>query len=232
MGDDERFARERLEGLNAPAPRPGFHDELWERVQAAEHAAARRWRLTSIALAVVAIAAIAAATALAAALNTSSGKSVIDRTYSCVASPSGGLPSVLIAAYVTTLKYPGSFDVGTNPDTSPGDNEAFYLDWGALKNRLIVDPTGCSPVKRSVPLKPRGLPSNGVMTSTFAGGFYDTCNTTARIDVHLRITASGGVATSAQFAVQNERGGHPVAFVSWAPHREDTYLSSHCREFR
>ena len=222
----------RLDRLAAPPARAGFHDELWERVEAAERAATRRWRRTSIALAVIAIGAIATATSLAAALNTGSGRSVVDRTYSCVALSSGALPTVLIAAYVNTQKFPGSIDMGTRPDTSPGDNEAFYIDWGAGTNKLIVDPSGCQAVNRAVPLKSRGLPSNGVQTSTFAGGFYDTCNTNRRVDVRIRISASGDVPISAEFAVQNELNGRAIAFVNWTPHREETYLSSRCREFR
>ena len=131
----------RLDRLAAPPARTGFHDELWDRVEAAERAATRRWRRTSIALAVIAIGAIATATSLAAALNTGSGRSVVDRTYSCVALSSGALPTVLIAAYVNTQGIsrarsiwapdPTRVPVTTKRSTSTGEQER--TSWSSIR---------------------------------------------------------------------------------------------------
>jgi hypothetical protein len=154
--------------------------------------------------------------------------SVFDRTYSCVATPLAA-PWVEVQSQVTLpAKAPGYFDLYSSIDPSPGDNDITYLEFVAKANVFRTDPRGCRSVKRAVPLTSRGLPSNGVLTSTFLGGFDDKCKVNGRIDVHVRLTFVGGVAVAGMFAVQTEKGGIPVAFVKWAPMKEATFLSSRC----
>ena len=55
MPDRDDIVRAALERQAVPAERTDFFDDLWELVQAREHAAAVRWRRISIVLAAVAV---------------------------------------------------------------------------------------------------------------------------------------------------------------------------------
>src|SRR2546421_534048 len=82
-----------LSSLTAPPPRPGFRDELWERAEAAERRAARRWRATAF----VAIAGALVATSAAGVLAVRGGPAftgTYDRTMSCPVPIQGGVPVV------------------------------------------------------------------------------------------------------------------------------------------
>ncbi len=232
----------RLGRLAAPEPRPGFHDELWERVEAAERAATRRWRRTSVALAVLALSAIAAATALAASLASSGRASVIDRTLSCATTLQGQRPVVWVQANVKTRQIPvASLAVLTVPG---GDvviagaprQTTQQLSVAAAKNGFGVDDGACAPSSRHVPLAAAGLSASTTITTTFLGSFWQTCPIAdrARADralLHVHVTLADGVPTRAQLAVRNETTNKPIAYVVWTPTRVSSFFAQSCKLF-
>ena len=232
----------RLGRLAAPQPRPGFHDELWERVEAAERAATRRWRRTSIALAVVAVSAVAAATALAATLTSSQRASVIDETLSCATTLQGQRPLIWVQAHVKTRQIPvAGFDV----ETTPGGNSVVagapnavtqQLAVAAAKDGFGVDDVTCAPSHRRVQLAAAGLPASTTITTTFIGSFWESCAIAdrARADralLHVHVTLADGVPTRAQLAVRNEATNKPIAYVVWTPTRVSSFFAQACKVF-
>lgn len=156
--------------------------------------------------------------------------STLDRTYSCLAKSRAGVPLVIISAYVSSARGPGYFGMYTTADTSPGDNDVTYLEFTADRRGFRVDPSGCRRSTRVVPLSARGIPSNGVLTSDFVGGFDADCKaTTGRVDVRVRLTLSDGKPSKALVAVRNQGLRRtPLAFISWTGKREATFLSARC----
>jgi hypothetical protein len=237
--DHERWLRERLQRLVAPPEQPGFADELWERVQAAEHASAHRWRLTSIALAVVAIAAVAAATALAATLASSPGKTTIDQTVSCTTALQGQRPVVWLWGNVRTRLTPvASMQVLPIGPTLLGGVWKLptpELSFATAKDSFVIDHATCTPSRRRVPLAAAGLPASIPITTTFKGDFREICVVANRahadpVLLHIRLTLSGGVPTHAELAARNAVTGKPFAYVAWTPTRVASFFASTCSD--
>ncbi len=232
----------RLGRLAAPEPRPGFHDELWERVEAAERAATRRWRRASIALGVVAVSAVAAATALAATLASSAHTSVIDQTLSCATTLQGQRPVIWVQANVKTRQIPvAGFDVMTVPGGdvavagSPNQTSQ-QLAVAAAKDGFGVDDATCAPSTRRIPLAASGLPASTTITTTFIGSFWESCAIAdrARADralLHVHVTLADGVPVRAQLAIRNEATGGPIAYVVWTPMRVSSFFAQSCKVF-
>lgn len=227
----------RLGRLAAPEPRPGFHDELWERVEAAERAATRRWRRTSIALAVVAVSAVAAATALAATLASSQRTSVIDKTLSCATELQGQRPVIWVQANVKTQQIPvASLEVLTTPDTnsaatSPASQQ---LAVAAAKDGFGVDDATCAPSHRRVPLAASGLPASTTITTTFLGSFWQSCAIADRahadrVLLHVHVTLAGGVPTRAELAVRNEATNKAIGYIVWTATRVSSFFAQTCK---
>jgi hypothetical protein len=232
----------RLGRLAAPQPRPSFHDELWERVEAAERAATRRWRRTSIALAVVAVSAVVAATALAATLASSPHESVIGETLSCATTLQGQRPVVSVQANVKTRQIPvASLAVLTTPGgdvvvAGSPNQVSQQLAVAAAKDGFGVDDATCAPSHRRVPLAAAGLPASTTITTTFLGSFWQSCAIAdrARADralLHVHVTLAGGVPTRAELAIRNEATNKPIAYVVWTPTRVSSFFAQSCKVF-
>jgi len=237
--EHERLLQERLQRLVAPPEPPGFADELWERVQASEHASARRWRLTSIALAVVAIAAVAAATALAATLASSPGKTTIDQTVSCTTVLQGQRPTVWLWGNVKTRLSPvASVQVLPTGPTILGGVWKLptpELSFATAKDSFVIDHATCAPSHRQVPLAAAGLPASIPITTTFKGNFRESCVIADRADgdqvlLHIRLILSGGVPVRAELAARNAATGKPFAYLVWTPTRVASFFASSCSD--
>src|SRR5438067_6320426 len=87
----------RLDDLVAPPARPGFREQLWERIEQRERTASRRWRTVAVVAFGSAVAAASAAGVLA--FGTAGGSSgPIDRTLSCPVSVVGGVNLLRLGA--------------------------------------------------------------------------------------------------------------------------------------
>ena len=230
----------RLDRLAAPPARPGFREELWERVEAAERAATRRWRRLSVALAVVAAFAVAGATALAATLVSSKSPSAIDKTLSCTTSLQGQRPVIWVQANLKSRLIPvSSVDVLTNPAANSvvagqQTQQSQQLAVAAAKDGIGIDDVTCVPSTRRVPLARSGLHAAPTITTTFIGSLWQSCvlANRPRADralLHVHVTLSGGIPTNAELAVRNEVTNAPVAYVVWTPTRVVSYFAATCK---
>jgi hypothetical protein len=228
-----------LDGLGAPAPRPGFHERLMERAVEAEHASARHWRRVSIALAVVATAAIATASTLAATRGSAGAKTIVDRTLSCATALQGQRPIVWINANVKTKLNPvASLTATTLSDAvTVGTRSAPpQLSVAQAKGGFGSDDGACAASHRRVPLSPSGLPASTTVTSTFIGQFWETCRTADhnradRTLLHFHLVEKDGTPQSAELAIRNEATGKPVGYVVWTPSRIASWFAPACNAY-
>ncbi|HET7572705.1 MAG TPA: hypothetical protein VFJ77_08585 [Gaiellaceae bacterium] len=218
-GPRDEWVRERLARLAPPPRRRGFEDELWERVQARERAAARRWRLASVALAAVAVAATAAAAVLATAR---APGATIDRTFACTTQVQGGLHTFALEAWPRDPQLPAA---GVRLTTRTQTLMAFNT-FG--RQPLAVDGSGCRAVRRTVPLSPAGLRSAGSFGVGYVH-FSTRCLLGGRVLVHLRLRTDGrGRPVAAQLALRLEKRNRPVAYVRWSPKRVVASVTPSC----
>lgn len=242
----EDETRDELRRLSVPPERPRFFDELRNRMQEHDRASARRWRLIGIAAAAIAISVVAAASVLAAQTLRSSpaGKtSVIDRTVSCAVAPTHAVyVSAAVEIHVSANQtspaqtYPAVAGVTTWPRyAKPNDTSVIVGQFnvnGAEKG-IRVDALRCRPSRKSVPLRPAGLPSNGTVTASFLGRTDRVCRGAGRVLVHYRVTDAGGVPQKAQIAVRNDgRRAKPLAYIDWSVKRATTYAAASCSPFQ
>ena len=237
--EHERWLDERLDRLVAPREPSGFADELWERVRAAEHAAARRWRLTSIALGVVAVAAVAAAAALAATLAASPAKTTIDRTVSCATALQGQRPAIWLWGNVRTELSPVAsmqvLPVGPTLVAGVWKLPTPDLSFATAKDSFVVDRAACAPSRLRVPFSAAGLTASIPITTTFKGEFRESCVVAdrARADpvlLHVHLDLSAGVPTRAELAIRNAVTGKPFAYVVWTPKRVTSSFAPSCSD--
>jgi hypothetical protein len=243
----EDETRDALRRLSVPAERQRFFEELRSRMQEHDRASARRWRLTSMAAAAVAISAVAAASVLAAQTRHSSatGKTtVVDRTISCQVAPTH---AVYVAASVDIHAspdhnnparfFPALVGVTTWPRyATPNDPRSAILGQLALNGSekgITVDPLRCRTSRNSVALLPAGLPSNGTDTASFLGGVQRVCDGAGRVLVHYRVTEVDGVPQQAHVAVRDDdRRAKPLAYIDWTTKRVTTYTPAACLPYR
>lgn len=244
-----------LDDLVPPAPRRRFHDELWEKVAAAEHAAARRWRTIAVAAATVAIAGVSAAGVLAFG---SGGTGPLDRTLSCPA-PQDRL------AVLAGVRGPSKFVYQAG---SPDPNKVvpFHRGW-PVHTKLVTHPAlvevdagrriilnqgittlyqttfaGASPSYKSgysfdgtvckqaktVPFTSTGLKKIGVFTGTQGGGVTADCPIASPATLRMRVTLKSGTPTAATLMLLGGKKLQPVAYVEWAPKRVSVWLAAGC----
>lgn len=239
----------RLDQLVPPPPRPSFDTELWERIEAAERASARRWRTVAVVAVVVAIAGATGAGVLAIG---SAGSVTIDRTLSCQVSRNGEFDLFAHvrgpATFVHEPGVPGGSKLVPHPALVELDtNRSVYLDAGLLqvvqttlagayagtsmtqKAGYTLDGSGCLQAK-PIPLTPAELRSAGVFTGSQAGGVYRACFVAQPATVRVRITLSrSGLPTVVRLAVRGGKKHRPVAYVEWTPKRVRAWLASGCR---
>jgi hypothetical protein len=242
----EDETRDALRRLSVPAERPRFFEELRSRMQEHDRVSARRWRLTSMAAAAVTVSAVAAASVLAAQTLHSSATektAVVDRTISCQVAPTHAVyvaASVeihVIASLTNPARViPAVVGVTTWPRyATPSDRSVILgqLNFSAAVKGLTVDPLRCRTSRKSVALRPAGLPSNGTHTASFLGGTYRVCRGASRVLVRYRVTEVGGLPQKAQVAVRNEdRRAKPLAYIDWTTKRVTTYTLAGCSPFQ
>jgi hypothetical protein len=151
--------------------------------------------------------------------------SVLDHTYSCPANTlrQGGPLEVTFAANTITTN-PGNVFLGEAVGAQTNARE--YL--GFITNRPGFVHSSVCRLAKSIPLRSRGLPLNGVFTSQRFGGFSVRCTTNGRVDARLQMSLTNGAVTRALIALRDEKGGAPLAFVQWSPKREVVYLAKSC----
>jgi hypothetical protein len=228
----EGSVRDALERMPVPEQRPAFFDELWEAVAANERAAARRWRRTSLALALVAAAAISSAGVLAATTTSNA----IDITASCTADQQGGLPVFVVHAAPSTRPKPGA-DVHANPPPGYDIVSSVWLETGAqlklfgfssLFSGYQLNRLRCSTSKAHVALDRGKLPSAGVFTYPSYVELRKRCVGFGPFLFHVHIANNGeGTPQKAQLAVATKRG-KPLVYVDWTPEKVVTYSSNAC----
>lgn len=243
----EDETREALRRLAVPPERARFFDELRGRMQEHDRAAARRWRLTSLALGAAAVSALAAASVLAATSGHSaaSGKtSVVDRTISCQVAPTH---QVYVGAWVTIHRaadqnnpayvFPASVGVTTwQRNANPSDPRSpliGQLAFNSSKKGIFVDRLRCAGSRRHVPLGSAGLPSNGTNTESFKGGIQQVCRSVTRILIHYRVTEVGGRPRQAKVAIRSDNARMtPLAYVDWTPKRVTSFTPINCTTYQ
>lgn len=232
-----------LEDLVPPPPRRAFHQELWEKIAAAEHAAARRWR----AVAVVAAALAAAGTAAAGVLAVDTGETgPLDRTLSCPA-PQNRLD---VLAHVTGsptyvyqpgLPSKGKFvphpalvevDAGRHLIRNAGIDTLYQTIFAgaspAYKSGYSFDGSVCKEVK-PIPFTSTGLKRIGVFTGTQGGGISAECPLGNPATLRMRVMlGKSGAPTAATLTLRGGRKLQPVAYVEWTPTRVTAWLARGC----
>jgi hypothetical protein len=159
------------------------------------------------------------------AANPGASASVLDHTYSCPANAlqQGGPLQVTFAANTITTN-PGNIFLGKA--VGQHTNAPQYL--GFITNRPGFVLSSACRLAKSIPLRQRGLPLNGVFTSQRYGGFSVLCKANGRVDARFQMSLTNGAVTHALVALSDEKGGAPLAFVQWSPKREVAYLAKSC----
>jgi hypothetical protein len=219
MSGRDDWVRDRLARLDPPPRRPGFEEELWQRLEGQERSLARRWRLTSIALAAVAAAAISAAAVLATAQGTGA---TVDRTVSCATQVQGGLHVFEIQTFLKGPQFPTS-------GVQIMSQQQLLVGFNTLNTEpLIVDTGSCRPVKRRFPLTAAKLPSAGTFTPGYTN-FSARCPLGGRVLVRVRLGLDAqGRPRHALVAVRMEKGNRPVAFLQWSAKRVTASIIRAC----
>jgi hypothetical protein len=211
--------RRRLEQLRPPPRRPGFEEELWERVAEREHAATRRWRRVASGLAALTLAAVASTALVATAQG---GGSTVDRSVTCRIRQVGDVPGILIAAQP---REPGVGAAGLRIETADG------VPLLALQERVTgfeLDGADCNAAGGSVSLATDGLPLVGSYPAGGAGRYGARCFPAGRVLLRLRLGLDrSGRPQTATVAVRDVTGG-TLAVVRWSPDLVLAYASDAC----
>jgi len=161
--------------------------------------------------------------------------SVVDRTYSCKVRPQRYIDLNTSVTLPPTQgnPRPATLNLFTVEKTFNSNGFTFNLPqviFRATKNSLKIDRPTCRASSRKVALKPSGLPSHAqTVTPQYLGSLDERCGTAKRVLVHLRITLSGGVPTTALMAVRNDtRTRRPVEFVNWRPRKIKGWFGKSC----
>lgn len=223
------FVEEAAERLTPPEP-DAFFQRLWTAIDTKERATTRRWRTLAIFSAVIAAAAVSAVGVFAL----SAGSTIVDRTVSCPIPFRAGIPVFLLLAETA-----GKTSVAGQMHTVPGlvwvgVDPAFQQSLVSLsggKAGYAIDRNSCSSAS-SFPLEPGALPKYGTFQANQLGGVDESCFSSSRVRVRLRVTfaKATGVPVAAKLAIRNEKTLKPIAFIDWTPKRETAFLSSSCSD--
>lgn len=237
----DEWVQASLERVRVPDESPTFFLELWEEAQARERASARRWRRTSVVLALVAAIAISAAAVLGASAPHDAAAGVTELRAACVAQDTGGLPVFSIGAkpsgkpdpsLINVKPPPGyhidpSLWIATGAGSSFGGGNLFSLN--TYLSGYQLDKHVCATTRLPIPLTRKGLPAAGVHLTDQNTELVRRCLGTARFAFRIRITTGkAGVATSAKLAVVRARTGKPLAYFEWSPTRVDGWSAAAC----
>ncbi len=211
--------RGRLERLRPPARRPGFEEELWERIADRERASARRWRRSAAGLAALAVAAVASTAVVATAQG---GGSTLDRTVSCRVRPVGDVPGIVVGAQP---RQPGAATAGLQVEIADGTPLLAVAD-GVTGFEL--DGADCRSSALGVPLATDGLPLAGSYAAGGFGRFQARCFPPGRVLLRLRLTLDrDGRPLGATVAVRDESGG-TLMVVRWSPSLALAHVDAAC----
>jgi hypothetical protein len=225
-----------LHDLVAPPPRAGFRDELWERAEAAERRAARRWRAVAIAAVACAVAATTAAGVFAVRSEASLFTGTYDRTFSCPVPIEGGIPVVRLTAhatysamvYGTMTHYAAAALLSDAAGNSLGGVSSVRRGYGYIGDTCTKAPLLPTASAAKLPLyevfKP-GETGVGVGTpevSCFVGG---------HVRVRVRAAVRRDVVTGATLTLwTGTKKVRPVVYVDWAPKRVAVHFSDDCHD--
>ena len=237
-----------LDDLVPPPPRRRFHDELWEKVAAAEHAAARRWRTIAVAAVTVAVAGTSAAGVLAFG---GGGSGPLDRTLTCPAPQNRlevlahvkGPPTYVYQPGTSTKDHfvPGWFvphpalvevDAGRHVIRNAGLNTLYQTIFAgaspSYKSGYSFDGSVCKQAN-TIPFTSAGLKKIAVFTGTQGGGISAECPLANPATLRLRVTlAKSGQPTAARLTLRGGDKLRPVAYVDWTPTRVTAWLARGC----
>ena len=221
-----------------------------------ERAAARRWRLISVAAVTVAVAGTSAAGVLAFG---SGGGGPLDRTLSCPA-PQDRLAVLAQVKGHTTYAYqagspnpnkdvpwyPGlplhtrpvphpalvEVDAGRHIVINAGPHTLYQTTFAgaspSYKSGYSFDGTVCKQA-RTIPFTSTGLKKIGVFTGTRGGGVSAECTLTSPATMRMRVTlGKSGLPTAATLTLRGGKKLRPVAYVEWTPKRVSVWLAAGC----
>lgn len=237
-----------LDDLIPPPARRAFHEELWEKVAAAEHAAARRWRAIAVAAVTVAIAGASAASVLAFG---SGGAGPLDRTLSCPA-PQNRLdvlanvkgPRTYVTQPGLSTKdhfVPGKWvahpalievDAGRHVIRNMGLDTLYQTIFAgaspSYKSGYSFDGSVCKQVN-TIPFTSNGLKKIGVYTGTSGGGISAECPIGNPATLRMRVTlGKSGSPTAATLTLRGGTKLQPIAYVEWKPAHVTAWLARGC----
>jgi hypothetical protein len=224
-----------LHDLVAPAPRPRFREELWERAQEQERSAARRWRLVAIAAVVVAAAAVSGAAGVLA--HTEQAAVTVDRTIACPVPVQGGVPVFHLYAQARgKMMFRGKLQTSAAQTlVTVGDNGvATRTDYAAVTSfagGFSMDSRICRAAPRAS-FDCTGLKKDADYLPNQAGlgGLFGArCFSGTAITIRLRArTSPSGAPVWARLVVRTGKKQRAVAYVDWTPDKVTPYLSGDC----
>jgi len=221
MSDFDLFD-EAVEQHVTPAA-PSFFEDLWREAERRQRTAARHWRRAALAFAVLAAAATAAAGVLAASHFATA--TTLDQTWSCPVAWIGAGPHVQWRASVTTPSTDAYFFFTPAPHASVQDLGPPALRLDTHPGKVTWDPQRCVRSRVAVPLTPKGLQPETVVTTHFVGYTESDCLAAARILVRARVSLAHGEPVRAKVVVVNAATRKPVGYVDWSPSRIATWTS-------
>jgi hypothetical protein len=223
-----------LADLEAPPPRPGFRDELFERAELHERRAARRWRSIAIAAIAAALAAASAAGVMAFESGRQAFTGTYDRTMSCAVSIQGGVPVARLAAHssYTTVSFGRTYrtvalaglqdslgnSLGTIADARQG--------YGFASNGVCVKAAAVPLTHGKLALYDVFRPGDSGLGSMDNGA---RCLVGSKIRVRVHAVVRKDLPASGQLSVwTGAKKLRQVAFVDWQPKRVALYMSDDC----
>src|SRR4051812_31409618 len=221
MPDVDLF-HEAVEPHVAPAA-PSFFEDFWREAERRQRTAVRRWRRAAIAFAVLAASSTAAAGVLAAARTATA--STLDQTWACRVAWIGAGPHVQWRPSVTPPPTDAYFFFTPAPHAAVQDLGPPALRLDTHPGKVTWDPERCVRSHVAVPLTPKGLQPETVVTTHFVGATESDCRSAARILLHARVSLAHGEPVHAKVVVVNAATRKPVGYVDWSPGRIATWTS-------
>lgn len=214
MSERDADVRALLEQFEVPAQSRTFFDELWELVQAREHARAVRWRRVSIVLACIAVAAITAAGVVAAP----HGTPAVDQTLNCRLEVQGGIPVIAFRLRARQLPH-GTRYAFTYPATvalvTGGERSLFVVQ--ADSKGYLLNRSSCTSSNRRVAFSAVGLGEHTTLVKNARVGVEIRCLGPVQVAVHLRLTQDAhGLPSHVRLAAVVARTGKPLIDVDWS----------------
>jgi hypothetical protein len=213
-----------------PPEREAFWPGFWQDVERRERRAAKRWRLTALALAAALVTSLAATGVVAAPFRHAK---IVERVVECATQEAGNRDTLDVATVATRgaamsaksgrpeeaqllVTTGGEADYGTH---------LLQVD-GALKGYLL-NSSRCASSHDTAPPARRGLPLVGLLRPhTLYGHDYRCLVKAVRVRARL-VLAANGVPSGARVEVES-LSKRPLIYVDWTPGLVRVYLSPSC----